>query len=172
MGFMEIRAFACIMMLILARPTSGPVPLTVQFTDSSTGTIKAWSWEYRRNGGPWIRFATVQNPFFTFRTAGTYDIRLIVTGPWGMDGKVKPRYITVLEPARGPIAMFTQNRYAGKVPSPFASPTGHCTVLTHTSGGSGMAAHPRTGTLLIPGPCPGYTWSGSGFRIAPEVTRQ
>jgi PKD repeat protein len=99
-----------------AVPTSGPRPLNVQFTDASTGTIAAWSWEFRRNGGPWKQFATAQNPPFTFKSAGTYDIRLTVTGPGGTDKEVKSGYITVGEPVRRPVARFTQDRYVGKPP--------------------------------------------------------
>jgi PKD repeat protein len=99
-----------------AFPTSGPLPLTVQFTDGSTGTIIAWSWEYRRNSGPWKQFATKQSPSFTFSTPGTYDIRLKVTGPGGSDEQVKAGYITVQEPARRPVARFTQDQYTGKAP--------------------------------------------------------
>ncbi|HTY53098.1 MAG TPA: PKD domain-containing protein [Methanomicrobiales archaeon] len=99
-----------------ASPTSGTSPLTVKFTDASTGTVTAWSWEYRMGGAPWKQFATIKDPSFTFRSAGTYDIRLTVSGPGGSDAEVKPGYITVEEPPRPPIARFTQDRYAGMAP--------------------------------------------------------
>jgi PKD repeat protein len=99
-----------------AFPTSGPLPLTVQFTDGSTGTIDSWSWQYRRNRGFWTAFDGTQNPSFIFRIAGTYDIRLMVTGPGGSDEEVKAGYITVQEPIRRPVARFTQDRYSGKAP--------------------------------------------------------
>ena len=99
-----------------AYPTSGTAPLTVQFTDASTGTVTARSWEYRRGGCPWTRFSTKKNPSFTFRTSGTYDIRLTVTGPMGSDEERKDGCITVQEPVRPPVARFAQDRYAGKAP--------------------------------------------------------
>jgi PKD repeat protein len=99
-----------------AYPVSGPVPLVVQFTDTSMGSITGWSWDYRPNGGPWIPFGAVKDPAFTFRTSGTYDIRLTVTGPMGSDEEIKPAYITASEPARRPVARFTQDRFAGQAP--------------------------------------------------------
>lgn len=99
-----------------AYPTSGTAPFTVQFTDASTGTVTAQSWEYRRGEGPWTRFSTKTNPSLTFRTGGTYDIRLTVTGPMGSDEERKDDCITVQEPVRPPVARFAQDRYAGKAP--------------------------------------------------------
>ena len=99
-----------------ASPTLGPPPLSVQFTDASTGTITSRSWEYRWNGGPWRQFASSKNPSFTFRSPGTYDIRLTVTGPAGFDDEVKASYITVLEPVVRPVARFAEDRNIGNAP--------------------------------------------------------
>jgi hypothetical protein len=59
-----------------ANPVSGTVPLTVQFTDQSTGTISSWDWNFG-NGFS----STLQNPEYTYNTAGLYTVSLNVTGP-------------------------------------------------------------------------------------------
>ena len=72
--------------------TSGPVPLTVNFTDQSTGDITSWSWDFGDGAT-----STEQNPSHTYTDAGTYTVSLAVTGPCGSDTEVKVNFITVLE---------------------------------------------------------------------------
>jgi len=48
-------------------PTSGNKPLTVNFTDSSTGNIAAWSWAFGDSGT-----SAQQNPSHTYQSAGYY----------------------------------------------------------------------------------------------------
>jgi len=58
-----------------ANTTSGPAPLTVQFTD--TGTIEnpaAWRWDF---GNGFL--SKVRNPLFTYHGAGAYNVSLTVT---------------------------------------------------------------------------------------------
>ena len=74
-------------------PTSGDKPLTVQFTDQSTGTVTSWSWDFGDGGT-----STEQNPSHTYNDAGTYTVSLTVTGPGGSDDEVKNDYINVTEP--------------------------------------------------------------------------
>ena len=59
-------------------PASGPVPLTVTFTDNSTpaGQIASWAWNF---GDFDTTNSTVQNPVHTYATAGTYTVLLMVT---------------------------------------------------------------------------------------------
>jgi len=70
--------------------TSGNVPLTVQFCDSSTGTPTAWNWDF---GDGYT--STEQNPVHTYCTAGTFNICLSVSNAGGTSSK--PASITVLE---------------------------------------------------------------------------
>lgn len=77
-------------------PTSGGAPLTVTFNDQSTGSITAWAWDFDNNG---VVDSTVQNPSYTYSSAGTYTVKLTVTGPGGSDDEVKTDYITVTSPA-------------------------------------------------------------------------
>jgi PKD repeat protein len=78
-----------------ADPFAGSAPLTVQFTDESTGEITAWAWDFDNDG---TIDSTDQNPLHTYTAAGTYTVKLTVTGPGGSDEEVKTDYITVREP--------------------------------------------------------------------------
>src|SRR3989442_3932114 len=55
-----------------ANPTSGQAPLTVQFTDQSTGTITAWDWNF----GDGSAHSSVQNPSHTYTSAGDFTVTL------------------------------------------------------------------------------------------------
>ncbi|MDP3564848.1 MAG: PKD domain-containing protein, partial [Methanoregula sp.] len=75
-----------------ATPTSGTAPLTVQFTDASTGVVSAYYWDFNNDLSP---DSTSKNPSYTFTQPGTYTVNLAVNGPGGMDYEVKPAYIIV-----------------------------------------------------------------------------
>ncbi|MGI6374893.1 MAG: DUF7507 domain-containing protein [Anaerolineae bacterium] len=67
-----------------ATPLSGPAPLEVTFTDTSTagspngGAIAAWAWDFDDGGT-----STAQNPTHTFSAVGTYTVKLTVTDAHG-----------------------------------------------------------------------------------------
>jgi PKD repeat protein len=66
----------------------GKAPVTVSFTDASTGTVGTYLWEYRNyDDTTWTAFgAGAQNPTgIVFSEAGTYDIRLTVSNTAGSD---------------------------------------------------------------------------------------
>jgi PKD repeat protein len=90
-------------------PTSGTEPLTVNFTDQSTGDISSWSWTFGDGGT-----STVQNPSYQYDSAGTYTVSLTVTGPGGADTTTKTDYITVNTPP--PVAEFIGNPTSGTEP--------------------------------------------------------
>ena len=73
-----------------ATPTSGRLPLKVAFTDTSTGSITTWAWDFG-NGST----STLRQPTHTYTTAGTYTVKLTVTGPGGSNTATKTGYITV-----------------------------------------------------------------------------
>jgi len=70
--------------------TGGPVPLTVNFTDQSTGDITSWSWDFGDGAT-----STEQNPSHTYTDAGTYTVSLAVTGLCGSDMETKTDFISV-----------------------------------------------------------------------------
>lgn len=63
-----------------AGPVSGVAPLSVHFTDASTGTITSRSWNFGDGGT-----STAQNPSYSYAVAGVYTVTLTVTGPGGVD---------------------------------------------------------------------------------------
>jgi PKD repeat protein len=73
-----------------ADPTAGPAPLTVNFTDLSTGSITMWEWDFGDGG---ISFA--QNPSHVYTRADQFTVTLTVTGPGGTDTRIREDYITV-----------------------------------------------------------------------------
>jgi len=83
-----------------ASPTEGPVPLKVIFTDLSTGDgITSRVWEYKLNSDPsWTTLSLDGSSSYTFPNAGTYDIKLTVTGTEGSDDEIKTNYINAFPP--------------------------------------------------------------------------
>jgi PKD repeat protein len=58
-----------------AEPVTGNVPLTVQFTDQTSGVVFAWQWDFDLDG----HFdSTEQNPSYTYTLPGTYSVRLVI----------------------------------------------------------------------------------------------
>lgn len=79
-----------------ATPLTGPPPLLVQFTDTSTscaGGITNWSWDFTGGG---INLSNLQNPTFTYTCPGSYSVTLNVTDPSGVSQVVATNFITVL----------------------------------------------------------------------------
>ena len=75
-----------------ASPRSGTAPLTVQFTDQSTGDIDTWAWDFYNDG---TVDSTQQNPTHVYETAGNHTVSLTVTGPGGSDTETKTDYISI-----------------------------------------------------------------------------
>ena len=107
-----------------ASPTSGQAPLVVTFTDTSSGTITAWAWDFGDGVG-----SMIQSPTHTYNTPGTYTVKLTVSGPSGNNTATKTGYITVTAPpVAKPVAAFSATPTSG--PAPLA------VTFTDTSTGS------------------------------------
>jgi hypothetical protein len=80
-----------------ANPTSGPVPLTVQFNGSGSsdpdGDALSYAWDLDGDGA--YDDSTAVNPSFTYTAAGTYTARLRVTDARGASSLSAPITITV-----------------------------------------------------------------------------
>ena len=73
--------------------TSGNSPLTVQFTDKSTGNITSWSWNFGD-----AHTSTDQNPSHTYNSVGDFTVTLTVTGPGGSNTMQKTNFIHISPP--------------------------------------------------------------------------
>jgi len=77
----------------IANVTSGTPPLTVRFTDTSTGAgISAWTWDFNNDT---IIDSTSQHPIYTYTSPGTYTVNHTASGAGGSDREVRVRYINV-----------------------------------------------------------------------------
>jgi hypothetical protein len=65
----------------VAAPTFGPAPLTVAFTNTSSGDYAAVWWDLGDG-----TTSTLASPTHIFATAGTYTVALTVSGTGGTDG--------------------------------------------------------------------------------------
>lgn len=73
-------------------PTSGYHPLTVAFTDTSSGTPTSWAWDFQNDGST---DSTLQNPSFQYADDGVYTVKLTANNTAGGDVETKTSYITV-----------------------------------------------------------------------------
>jgi PKD repeat protein len=85
-----------------ATPTSGCIPLTVQFNDQSSTNVTGWSWNFP-GGDP--ATSTDQNPSVIYNAPGVYSVDLTVINSSGADIISQADYITVNDV---PSASFTQ----------------------------------------------------------------
>ena len=88
-----------------ANQTTGPAPLSVRFTDTSSDQPDAWSWNFGDGGT-----SSLQNPVHTYTTAGTYTVRLDAANSLGSCWDTQG--ITVSSLA----ASFTANQSSGLAP--------------------------------------------------------
>ncbi|MFA5247978.1 MAG: PKD domain-containing protein [Patescibacteria group bacterium] len=91
-------------------PTSGYMPLAVQFTDTSQNYPTTWNWSFGDSGT-----STSQNPTHTYTTAGTYSIRLNVTNNWGNSSITMSNYVSVTVPP-SPVLSFIGSPTSGDAP--------------------------------------------------------
>lgn len=77
-------------------PTSGEPPLTVNFSDLSTGSPVRWEWDFNNDG---VTDSTIQNPSFIYNEEGRYSVKLTIYDAAG-EGSVelKTDYISAAAP--------------------------------------------------------------------------
>jgi len=166
-------------------PTSGVVPLSVNFTDSSSGPISSWSWNFGDGGS-----STAQNPSHTYNSTGTYSVSLTVTGPGGSDTLTRTNYIAVSDPpptadfsgsptsGTAPLSVNFSDASSGNVtswswnfgdggsstaqnPSHTYSSGGSYTVSLTATGPGGSDTNTKVGYIVVDDPAPTASFSGS-----------
>ena len=76
-----------------AAPTNGVAPVNVAFSDASAGSPTSWDWNFGDMGT-----SALQNPSYTYTTAGVYTVRLIASNGGGSSTNTKTAYINVITP--------------------------------------------------------------------------
>jgi PKD repeat protein len=84
--------------------STGQVPFTVRFTDTSTGDASSWAWDFGDGGT-----STEQNPVHTYVAEGGYTVTLAATGPGGTNSTTVTDAITATAP-------LTSDSYNGGIP--------------------------------------------------------
>ncbi|MSR63651.1 MAG: PKD domain-containing protein [Planctomycetes bacterium] len=92
-----------------ALPSSGIAPLTVQFTDASSGWVTGWSWSFGDGAS-----ASEASPAHVYTTPGTYSVSLVASGPTGSSTLSKNALVNVQWPA--PVPEFTGGPVTGFAP--------------------------------------------------------
>ncbi|MEM7309015.1 MAG: M12 family metallo-peptidase [Planctomycetota bacterium] len=76
-----------------ASVASGEAPLSVDFTDLSSGTVDTWTWTFGDGGT-----SSLQNPTHDYDLPGTYTVSLTTSGPFGSDVETKLDHIVAAKP--------------------------------------------------------------------------
>jgi PKD repeat protein len=90
--------------------TRGAAPLTVQFTDESSGNPTSWSWDFDNDGNV---DSTEQNPTHVFTTAGSYSVRLVARNTNTNGTKTSADLVRALGPV---VPSFTTSTVGGPAP--------------------------------------------------------
>ncbi len=91
--------------------SSGPAPLTVGFSDTSTNSPTAWSWNFG-DGSP---VSLEQFPTHTYTAAGSYNVTLTATNEIGSNTS-SVQVVTVSAGSVAPVASFTKSASSGTAP--------------------------------------------------------
>ncbi len=88
--FLPVMAMSQLRADFLATPLSGCPPVVINFKDNSTGSPDSWRWDFG-NGST----SNGKDPFATFDTPGSYNIKLVIKNGRGIDSVIKNQYIVV-----------------------------------------------------------------------------
>ncbi len=91
-----------------AQPTTGNTPLTVEFTDRTTGHPTTWYWNFGDG-----KDSTEQNPVHTYFTSGEYSVTLTASNQYGSSYTSKAYFIHAIPVLK---SRFIADPTAGKAP--------------------------------------------------------
>ena len=92
-------------------PTSGSIPFTVTFTDTTTNSPTSWAWTFGDGGT-----STSQNPSHVYTSVGTYDVSLVATNAAGTSSYTRTAMVVTSSTASVPVAAFTGTPTTGTTP--------------------------------------------------------
>jgi PGF-pre-PGF domain-containing protein len=92
--------------------TSGNIPLTVKFYDTSTGSPSSWNWDF---GDRYT--STEQNPTHTYSSAGNYIVNLTVSNENGIASKTRE---IIVQKAQNEMKIFPVADFSANVTSGYA----------------------------------------------------
>ncbi len=93
-----------------ATPRTGNTPLTVQFSDASSGPVQTRLWSFGDG-----TTSSETNPSHTYTTPGFYTVKLSVSGPAGSDSEEKIGYVEVRDvPVAGLKASYAEPAIVGQ----------------------------------------------------------
>jgi PKD repeat protein/subtilisin family serine protease len=132
-----------------ASPTVGVAPLTVDFTNTSTGDFDTCAWTFGDGGTS----ADCNDPSHIYNSGGVYTVTLTVSGPGGTDTETKVDYITIYQP---PTAQFSGD--------PTSGPSSLAVSFTNLSTGDFDACAWTFGDGGTSSECndPGHTYTAAG----------
>lgn len=144
---------APILAVFSADPTSGPIPLSVQFINNSTGNITSYAWDFGDG-----TTSTDQNPVHIYNDTGTYTISLFVEGPGGTDNETHEILAFDYEQYAAPVAAFSAQKTSGTTPL----------VVQFTDNSTGSVTSyswdfDSDGTVDSTDPNPKYTYFSKGM---------
>jgi PKD repeat protein len=143
----------------IASPRSGIAPLTVSFTDLSTGTPTEWTWDF----GDGSATSAGQNPTHIYENTGSYNVTLWISNEYRNGLVSRQNYINVFNSAIGE----ADTEFSGLTITNCGGPQ---TITVNTSIITHYALSPGKSVLEIQAP-PGsgfknitfYTLNGIGF---------
>ena len=92
-------------------PTVGSAPLNVAFTNSTTGQVTTWAWNFGDG-----TTSTLKSPTHTYNSPGSYSVILTATGPGGTVTKTASSAITVSSTPAVPVVNFSASVTSGTAP--------------------------------------------------------
>jgi len=104
----SIEVFVPVEAAFSTNVTSGVAPLSVEFTNQSSGDFDTIAWDFGD-----LNSSNLPNPIHTYETPGIYTVTLTVSGPGGNDVETKTDYIVIYEPA---VADFSADTLSGIAP--------------------------------------------------------
>jgi PKD repeat protein len=141
-----------------ASPNSGQAPLTVQFTDQSSGPVTAWSWNFGDGAT-----STTQSPSHTYTSAGSFTTTLTITGNGQSSSTSHTIVVTNAPPPPATVTVTaTQSLATSLTPGVFTVTRSNANVssglvVNYSLGGTaqnGVDYQTLNGSVLIPA---GYT---------------